>query len=186
MMKLERAITDLQIQQILDLQQQNLKKNLSSEEVLTQGFVTAEHNFGQLKRINDAEPSIIATENGQLVAYAIAMRQDLAKDMPVFETLLKTVDNLTYKDKSIKAYSYIFIGQLCVDKNYRGSGLVKDLYAYYKTELSTNYDFAITDISEQNVRSLKAHQKCGFEKIHTFFDEYTQSNWHVVVMDFNK
>ncbi|MDP1815008.1 MAG: GNAT family N-acetyltransferase [Leadbetterella sp.] len=183
-MKFERAYSDESIRQILNLQKRNLKKHLSDAEKESQGFVTAEHTFEQLKNINDAEPSVVITDNGIVVAYAIAMLESAAKDMPVFDELFSTVASLTYKNLPMTSYKYIFVGQLCIDKNYRGQGLVEKLYAFYKEELKPKYDFAVTDISEHNPRSLKAHQKSGFEIIHSFFDTFTASNWNIVVMDF--
>ncbi len=184
MMKFERALTDESLLQILDLQKRNLKKYLSDAEKESQGFVTAEHTFEQLKKINDAEPCVIINDNGKIIAYAIAMVESAANDMPVFDDLFSTVSSLTYKNQPMTSYKYIFVGQLCIDKNFRGQGLVEKLYAFYKEELKAKYDFAVTDISEHNPRSLKAHQKSGFEVIHTFYDSFTDSNWNIVVMDF--
>lgn len=186
MMKFERANSDENIRQILDLQKRNLKKYLSDAEKESQGFVTAEHTFEQLKKINDAESCVIITDNGQVVAYAIAMLESAAKDMPVFDDLFSTVAGLAYKGRPMTKYKYIFVGQLCIDKNYRGQGLAEKLYAFYKEELKEKYDFAVTDISEHNPRSLKAHQKSGFEVIHAFYDSFTESNWNIVVMDFGQ
>jgi L-amino acid N-acyltransferase YncA len=186
MMKFKRARTDESLLQILDLQKRNLKKYLTEAEKESQGFVTAEHTFEQLKKINDAEPCVIITDNDVVVAYAIAMVESAAKDMPVFDDLFSTVASLTYKNRPMGSYKYIFVGQLCIDKNYRGQGLAEKLYAFYKEKLKEKYDFAVTDISEHNPRSLKAHQKSGFEVIHTFYDSFTESNWNIVVMDFIK
>lgn len=83
MLKFERAITDESLNQILDLQKRNLKKYLSEDEKDSQGFVTAEHTFEQLKKINNAEPSVIITDNGMVVAYAIAMLESAANAMTV-------------------------------------------------------------------------------------------------------
>ena len=184
MMKFERALTDRRLNQILDLQKRNLKKYLSDSERKSQGFLTAEHTFEQFKKINDAEPCVVIVDKGIVVAYTIAMLESATTDMPVFDDLFSTVASLTYKNLPMTSYKYIFVGQLCIDKNYRGQGLAEKLYVFYKEELKAKYDFALTDISEHNPRSLKAHQKSGFEVIHTFFDSFTESNWNIVVMDF--
>lgn len=60
--EIRRALTDESLIQILDLQ--ILKKYLSDSEKESQGFVTAEHTFEQLKKINDAEPSVVIRING--------------------------------------------------------------------------------------------------------------------------
>jgi L-amino acid N-acyltransferase YncA len=184
MLKFERALTDESLNQILDLQKRNLKKYLSEAEKESQGFVTAEHTFEQLKKINLAEPCVVITDNNVVIAYAIAMVESAAQDMPVFNELFSTVASLTFKNRPMTSYKYIFVGQLCIDKNYRGQGLAEKLYAFYKEELKSKYDFAVTDISEHNPRSLKAHQKSGFEVIHTFYDSFTESNWNIVMMNF--
>jgi ribosomal protein S18 acetylase RimI-like enzyme len=186
MIKFERAITDDSLWQILDLQKRNLRKNLSEEEIKSQGFLTAEHSFEALKQINDTEPAIVATHHGKVIAYAIAMKKEAAVGMTVFDDLFKTVESLSFKGNPMSSFKYIFVGQLCVDKGFRGQNLVERLYAFYKEQLKHKYDFAITDISENNPRSIKAHQKSGFEIINTFFDNFTGSNWCIVVMDFGK
>ena len=41
--------TDKELEEILDLQQRNLPKNISDKEKKEQGFVTVEHSFDTLK-----------------------------------------------------------------------------------------------------------------------------------------
>ncbi|MCP9767874.1 GNAT family N-acetyltransferase [Lacihabitans sp. LS3-19] len=185
MIKLERAVTDDNILQILDLQKRNLKKNLSEEDIQSQGFVTAEHTFEQLKKINDLESTIIATDNGKVIAYAIAMKREAGEGMEVFKELFETVDSLEIDGKAINNFKYIFVGQLCIDKTYRGQKLVEKLYGFFKEELKERYNFALTDISEHNPRSFKAHLNSGFKYIHTFYDEFTKTNWNIVMLDFS-
>ena len=59
------------------------------------------------------------------------------------------------------------VGQLCVAKNYRGLGLVQQMYQHFKKSLSGEYDYCITDVAENNPRSLKVHLKTGFQVINT-------------------
>ncbi len=57
------------------------------------------------------------------------------------------------------------------------------MFIKFFDSLKEKYDVAVTDISEHNPRSLKAHIKSGFELIHCFFDNYTQTNWNVVLKE---
>jgi GNAT superfamily N-acetyltransferase len=183
MVLLERATTDQALHEIIELQSLNLRANLSPEQQESQGFVTAQHTFEQLKTINDAENAVVATHKGQVVAYAIAMKRETGEAMPVFDRLFEEVDAIEIDQKPLVSFPYIFVGQLCVHKNFRGQGLVEKLYAFYANAMRPTYDFVITDISSQNPRSLKAHQNSGFKEIRIFFDDFTQTNWHIVVMD---
>jgi hypothetical protein len=180
----KRATTDNDLIQILELQSKYHFGNISDEEKNNEGFLTAKHSFNQLKQINDAENAIIAVDNKKIIAYAIAMRKDACpSDMLVFKDLFETLESLEYKNQKLSNFKMILVGQLCVDKEFRGMGVVPSLYKKFFECLKEKYDIAVTDISELNPRSLKAHIKSGFEVIHCFFDNYTQTNWNVVLKE---
>ena len=53
------------------LQDQNLKKNLSSSDADTEGFVTAEYSIEFLQCLHEKSPSIIAKDDDLVVGYAL-------------------------------------------------------------------------------------------------------------------
>ncbi|MEX0363472.1 MAG: N-acetyltransferase, partial [Allomuricauda sp.] len=63
MVRYTQASSDNHLEQILELQQQNLPKNLSAEELKNEGFLTVEHSFSVLKEMNDECGHIIALDN---------------------------------------------------------------------------------------------------------------------------
>jgi ribosomal protein S18 acetylase RimI-like enzyme len=71
------------------------------------------------------------------------------------------------------------MGQICVDKAYRGKGLVNMLYQKHREIYSSRFDFILTEISTANIRSIKAHEKLGFQSIHTYTD--AMDEWRVVI-----
>ena len=73
------------------------------------------------------------------------------------------------------------VGQVCIDKAWRGLGVLDHCYAAYKEHYRSKYDFAITEIASRNVRSLKAHKRIGFKEINTYVSDNT--NWSVVLWD---
>lgn len=44
-------------------------------------------------------------------------------------------------------------------------GVFKGLHDFYRRVYEKEYEFMITEIALDNIRSLKAHQKQGFEEI---------------------
>jgi len=56
---------------------------------------------------------------------------------------------------------------------------VNMLYQKHREVYSNQYDFILTEISTSNLRSLKAHEKMGFETIYTYQDSVDE--WNVVV-----
>jgi L-amino acid N-acyltransferase YncA len=54
----------------------------------------------------------------------------------------------------------------------------------FKTELHKEFTYCITDVAQDNPRSIKAHLKTGFEIIHTI--GYGGDSWDIVLWDWNK
>jgi ribosomal protein S18 acetylase RimI-like enzyme len=177
--------TDHEIQQLLDLQQLNLTKNISEDVANDQGFVTVVHNFDLLSRMNQSVPQIIAKDGDKVVGYALVMPESFRFDIPVLTAMFEMLDNLEYKGKSIKNTAYYAMGQICVAEGYRGQGIFDGLYAKHKAELSDRFELCVTEIAKRNLRSLAAHKRVGFEIIHEYFDTTYPELWEVVAWDFS-
>lgn len=171
---------------ILALQQRNLPRNLPPEVQADQGFVTVEHDPAVLTRMNQAAPSVIAKEGDTVVGYALTMLPNFAADVPELAPLFDTIDALVYDDHLISSYAYYVMGQVCVSDGYRGQGLFDRMYQHHRAVYSNRYQLLITDISARNTRSLRAHQRVGFEPVNEFFDPALNETWVVVVWDWTK
>jgi hypothetical protein len=183
MVNICHAETTCDLQGILDLQKENLLQNISDQEKLEQGFVRVQHSLDQLKMLNAIEPHIIGKDGDKIAAYFLAMTKTSRNDVPMLIPMFDQFDSLTFKGKKISESNYMAVGQVCIGKAYRGQGLFFQCYEAYRKAFESRYDFAITEISISNARSLKAHQKVGFEVIHTFKDEY--ETWAIVLWDWS-
>ena len=141
MIKVTRVSSPSEIIGIRDLHALNLKQNITAEEAIDQGFLTASFTIEYLQAMNSASPSIIAKDG----------------------------DNV--------------VGQLCVAKEYRGQDLVQKLYGHFRDCLSKEFTYLVTDIAQANARSLKAHQKRGFQVINELM--YGGFKWDIVLWDWN-
>ena len=180
-LKLDIANSPEDIEQILRLQQQNLKTNLSVAEALSNGFVTVRHEQNVLAKMASVAPQIIAKDENYLIAYALTMPEAFAALVPVLQPMFDSFKNLTFRDKKIPDYNYYVMGQICIAEGYRGIGLFDQLYAKHKTVCGEYFDLCVTEISARNARSLRAHARVGFQTIHTFRD--ATDDWHVVAWD---
>lgn len=173
---------DEDIRGILNLLESNLAIHVPDEVEGDEGFVTMAYSLADLKRMHEVEPSIIARENDRVIAYVLALDPLITKDFPMLAPLLKLFDEINYEGKLISAYHYLIIGQACIDKDYRGKGIFKKIYAAYKEQFKDTYDFAISEIATRNKRSMNAHKAIGFIPVF----EYTGPDgiaWTVVVYD---
>jgi hypothetical protein len=172
--------TEYDLLDILDLQKRNLAQNLSADEIISQGFVTVSHTKENLIKMNSYEKSVLIKEDNNLIGYILAMTSNSRKDIPILFPMFEVFDNVLYKGQVISRYNYLIIGQVCIDKKYRGTGLLDQGYEFYRTQFAKKYDFAITEIAFTNQRSLSAHKRIGFTEIHKYTDK-NKTDWRVVI-----
>src|SRR5699024_7434380 len=176
------ASTDDDLQGILKLQKKNLPQNISSEEKGKEGFVTVDHDFSMLKKLHDSNPHVIAKNDEQVIAYVLTMTKEFRNDIPVIIPMFQVFDTIIYKEKLISDYDYMLIGQVCVDKNFRGKNIFQKVYFKYRDAYSSRFDFAITEVAESNSRSLRAHEKIGFKPIHSYYSP-DGTKWIVIIWE---
>ena len=176
--------TEKELSQILELQKNNLPQNLTAEEIKSQGFVTVSHGLEDLIKLNIHEQHLVMKDGDTIVGYLLAMTKYSRNDIPVLIPMFNVFDKLEYKKKLIAAYNYIVVGQVCINKNYRGLGLLDNSYAAYKSFFKEKYDFAITEIATTNTRSINAHKRIGFVEIHRYTDA-SNIEWSIVIWDWN-
>lgn len=168
--------TAAELAQILDLQAKNLPNQLTETDKEEQGFVTVHHDLDILQKMHDIHPHIIAVSDQDLAGYALSMSAKFREDIPVLVPMFTEIDA---SEKG--ASKYIIMGQVCVDKNFRGKGIFRGLYAKMKEEFSGVYDCIITEIDTLNTRSLNAHSAIGFKELLRY--ESGGQTWVVVYMD---
>lgn len=156
----ERSTSVDQLKMILELQQGNLPSQLQPEELKSEGFVTVRHALDLLIRMNQICPHIIARSGDDLAGYVLCMHPVFADDIEVLRSMFRRVKKLLTKD-----CPYMVMGQVCVDKPYRKKGVFRGLYNYMRSELRTDYEVIITEVDQQNKRSLHAHYSIGFEDL---------------------
>lgn len=172
----KRASTLDELEQIRTLQLQNSSQNISAEEKLQEGFVTVQHSVALLEQMNYACAHIIAKDNDIVVGFALVMLSSFRNKIEVLIPMFERIDELVPKDKT-----YVVMGQICVDKNYRKQGIFRGLYHFYKEELHHEFDFLITEVAAINIRSMHAHDAIGFKIIDTYNEDGIE--WNIILWD---
>jgi ribosomal protein S18 acetylase RimI-like enzyme len=173
-----------EVQQILDLQALNHASTLSAEVMADQGFLTVRHDPEVLQHMNEVAPAVIAKDAGVLAGYALVMPREFAPRVPILAPMFDMLASLVWKGAVLRDNPRWFVmGQICVAESYRGQGIFDGLYAHMKTAYGSRYDFTVTEVAERNTRSIRAHERVGFETMHVYPDETTGEVWRVVVLD---
>ena len=172
----KRASTLNELEQIRALQLQNSSQNISSEEKLQEGFVTVQHSVALLEQMNSACAHIIAKDNDAVVGFALVMLSGFRNEIKALIPMFERIDELVPKDKT-----YVVMGQICVDKNYRKQGIFRGLYHFYREELQHQFDYLITEVAAINLRSMQVHEAIGFKIIDTYDEDGIV--WNIVLWD---
>lgn len=174
------------VHDILALQAENHKTVVNEQTAQSQGFVTVKHDFDTLLRMNLQNPSVIARSGDQLAGYALMMPQSFRHDIPILEPMFQMLDTLDYRRQPLSSQQWFVMGQICVGEAFRGQGVFDGLYSHLRDVWRHDFDFVITEISERNTRSSRAHERVGFQTLHVYPDETTGEIWRMVVWDWGK
>ncbi|MFN0015053.1 MAG: N-acetyltransferase family protein [Saprospiraceae bacterium] len=170
------------VRQILDLQAANLASAISPETAREQGFVTVRHDPDVLLRMNQASPSVIAMDGEKMAGYCLVMPRSFAPEVPILTPMFAMLETLVWRGRPLRDGGWFVMGQVCVAEGYRGHGVFDGMYAHLKEVCRPAFDFVVTEIAERNTRSLRAHERVGFETFHIYPDASTGEVWHVVGM----
>lgn len=175
--------TEKELEQILQLQQLNLRYNISAETSQSQGFVSLLHSLSDLQKLHASSASIIAKDGDTLAGYALTQTRECRHLMPDLEPMFALLDEVSWNGKPLRESRFYVMGQICVAEAYRGQGVFDKLYEQHKITYGTSFDCIATEIATRNLRSMRAHERVGFKVIHTHRDELDE--WAVVVWDWS-
>ncbi|TDW95817.1 GNAT family protein [Dinghuibacter silviterrae] len=173
--------TEKELDQIAALSQANLVTLLDEETKAKEGFVTWVYTPEVLRILHAIVPSVIVMDGDTLAGYALTLTDACEAVYPVMGSTMAHLKTIGYEGRRLADYRIYLMGQICVAEPYRGQGVVERLYGFHRDHFSTQYDMLVTEISQANPRSLKAHKKVGFEVIDSYPDN--GSTWDVVLWD---
>ena len=159
----------------------SLEKITSS--VYASGTIMSSGQYQVFSKANGLVEKILVKEGDEVVGYTIVTNKGVYGEHPEVDHLFNTLDQTKYNEILLSEVNYIMIGQVCVGKSHRGQGWVPKMYEFYKSLHSKNYQYLVTDISQANKRSIKMHQKIGFETIGVI--EQVGTGWDIVLWDWN-
>jgi GNAT superfamily N-acetyltransferase len=180
------AQTDADLLGIQILQEQNVAAVLSAKELADEGFVTARHDLDLLREMNHPFPHVLARDGKKVVGYALVMEKAFSLHLPVLIPMFEKINQLYYQNSALAEQSWFVMGQICIAKQYRGQGVFQNLYAKMRAGMSASFRYVITQIAQRNPRSIRAHEKVGFQPIHAYSDPKFGEDWVIVLWDWSQ
>lgn len=172
------------IKGVLALQELYLVSNLSEEEK-KYGFVTTPFSVEQLTYVINNEGLFIAKDNNKIIAYIFAESWQFFSQWPIFKHMISLFPELSFLDFEINPTTSFQYGPICIDKKYRGKGLINTLFEFMRIHLVKKYPLSLTFINKTNIPSLKAHtEKLKWTVISDF--QFNNNNYFILAYDMNK
>lgn len=173
-----------EVELILALQAENHRDQVDAATAASDGFTSVRHDPAVLQAMNRAYPSAIARANDRLAGYCLMMAQEFRDQVPILQPMFDLLDGLCWRGAALAGNPRWFVmGQVCVARDFRGQGVFDGLYNELRAAYASRFDFTVTEISQRNARSLRAHRRVGFETLHVYRDAAADEMWEVVVWD---
>ncbi len=164
-----RLATISDLPAVLALHQRYHLSSISADD-LAQGFVTTAFTTAQLQRLIEEEKGLVIARDGDaVVGYTMAASWDYWSQWPIFMHMIAGLPNLNYHGQSLTVDNSYQYGPVCVDRAYRGTGLLAQMFEYSRRQMAPRYPYLVTFINKKNPRSFAAHtRKIGLEVIAEF------------------
>ena len=151
-----RRLVPRDLPSLLELQEANLFGNLPTEQH-NDGFLSARFAADQFAQMNRDAAVVVAEDHGRIVGYACSASVDFSRQFPILDAMIANFGRLSYLGTTLIDARVCIYGPVCVDRAWRGRGVLRGLIARKKAELAGQFDVAAAFISKANSRSLAAH-----------------------------
>lgn len=176
---MQQIITEIatiaDIESFLILQEKYLVVNLSEEEK-KDGFVTTPFTVEQLTEIIGKEGLFLAKQGNRVVGYAFAGTWEYFSQWAIVRQMAEMLP-IEYGKHQITAENSFQYGPICIDMEFRGTGLIQQLFDFMRSKMVDKFPISVTFINKINKRSRKAHvDKLGWKIIADF--QYNNNNYY--------
>lgn len=173
------------IEKVLELHSKYQIDSIKQEDK-KDGFITTAFTKEQMVDLITLEQGLfIAVENEKIVAYVMSASWSFWSRWPMFAFMVEDLPNLEYLGQRLSVENSYQYGPVCVDKEYRGSGVLEKIFDFARENMSKRFPILVTFINKINPRSYEAHtKKLKLEVIKEF--SYNNNNYYELVYDTSK
>lgn len=156
-----------------------------SEEDKKDGFVTTLFTRKQFEELIEKESGLIIAKDGEkVIAYAMNASWEYWSAWPLFQHMIGDLDGTSFNGINLNTKNSFQYGPVSIDKNYRGNGIIENIFEFSRKSFKDKYPVMITFINKINPRSLHTHtEKIGMEIIKSF--TFNDNNYYELGYDMN-
>lgn len=167
---------------ILELQRKYHVSTISEADK-PDGFVTTLFTESQFAELISEENGItLACDGNRVAAYVMAASWSYWSKWPLFAYMIADLPNMQYMGRALSVENSYQYGPICIDKDYRGTDVLKKAFDFSRAQMHKRYPILITFINHINPRSYEAHtRKLGLDVIKSF--TFNQNNYYALGYD---
>ena len=151
--------------EIARIQDANCVSNLSREQ-REDGFLSVVFSASQFVAMHREIPMVVADCGHNLGGYMCGCTLASGAGVPLLGRMISLFPRTLYKGRPLDQYPAFIYGPVCVDRAYRGKGVIEGLFGAFLAQLAGRYDVGALFVSLENPRSLNAHiHKLGMRKL---------------------
>ncbi len=146
------------------------------------GFVTTPFSKEELTELIEQESGLfIAKDGDEVVAYVMSASWEFWSKWPMFAFMAENLEGKSFKGIDITKENSYQYGPIAIDKPYRGTVLLFEIFNFAREHMVKRYPILITFVNKINIRSYHAHKKLGLEVLSEF--EYNNNQYYEMVYD---
>jgi hypothetical protein len=176
-----KIATNEDIPGIIALHQANLVVNLNKTEKQG-GFVTTALTVAQIEYVIQEKGLFVAQKNNTIIGFMVAADWIFFEQWPIFKHMIDLFPKLSYKNFSITTENNFQYGPVCIDRNFRGQGILQELFEFMRLHMLLKFPLSLTFINKTNIPSFKAHtEKLRWKVIDEF--QFNANEYYVLAYD---
>ncbi|KAA9001398.1 GNAT family acetyltransferase [Affinibrenneria salicis] len=175
------------IDAIMDLHKKFHIDSIAAEDK-ADGFVTTLLNREQMTSlIQNESGAFVARDSGRIVAFVFAASWAYWSNWPFFQYMIQRLNDVTYHNEKLSVENSYQYGPICIDKAYRGKGLLNDIFHFSLKQMAERFHYLVTFVNKNNERSYIAHsKKLGLDVLLEFTFNNNQYYWMACKTDQKK
>ena len=174
------TLQDSDIQEISQLQHENLRANLTPDQ-MQDGYLSIGCSDEQFRAFDDDLGVVVVRAEGRVVGYCCVSSATFNAPFPILDQIVSGLSGYKIpgsEEKPTEVTTSIY-GPACIEKDFRGQGVLQLLFEQAVTlSIAAGYAFCFSFVSVENQRSLKAHLKLPLEKVGTV--SFNENEYRVI------
>jgi acetyltransferase (GNAT) family protein len=122
---------------------------------------------------------IVASEGGRLAGYLCASSCAFNRQFPLLACMMEQFDGIMFRGRPLASARLFIYGPVCIDRPYRGRGLLRGLYEALRKEVAGRFEVGVAFVADENPHSLRAHvNRLGMDHVGDF--NFAGKDYHIL------